>query len=172
MEDGVSFDQIKNLIEQMKEFPHLRTHFVSPWVPQYVFRGKGKQQKVVVVPCHGWIHVFMFPETKKLSVHHIQRSADVPVGLVCNLIQYAALTLMLAQVVGYEADELVYTISDAHIYKKQLQDVKDMIETESQPFPTVTLDSSITDIFQFRQNHFSVEDYHPQLERRRIWTPV
>lgn len=169
---GKTFDQITNLIEQMKELPHLRTHFVSPWIPQYTFRGKGKIQRVVVVPCHGWFHVELLPEVKELSIFHLQRSADVPVGLVCNLIEYAALTLMLAQIIGYRAKELVYTIIDAHIYEKQIPDVEEMLQTEPKPFPLVHLNPNITNIFQFRQNHFSVEDYHPQLERRQIWTPV
>ncbi len=170
--EGKPFDQITNLIEQMKELPHLRTHFVSPWVPQYTFRGKGKQQKVVVAPCHGWFDVELIPDKKEFSLFHLQRSADVPVGLVCNIIQYAALTLMLAQVTGYRAKELVYAIIDAHIYVKQVQDVKDMLQTEPQRFSTVELDQSVTDIFSFRPEHFTVKDYHPQLERRRIWTPV
>jgi thymidylate synthase len=166
------FDQISHLITQIKELPHLRTHFVSPWIPQYIGRGKGKQQKVVVAPCHGWIHVHIDTKKKKLSLHHFQRSADVPVGLVCNLIQYAALTMMLGQVTGYSPSELVYTISDAHIYKNQLKDVADILATNPQSFPTVLIDARVDDIFAFRQTHFTVLDYYPQLPRRKIWTPV
>ena len=55
--DGGVFNQFKHLVEQIIEEPQLRTHFVSPWIPQYIGRGKGKQQKVVVAPCHGWIHI-------------------------------------------------------------------------------------------------------------------
>lgn len=170
--EGDTFDQIKNLIEQMQELPNLRTHFVSPWIPQYIFRGNGKQQKVVVVPCHGWFHVFINTEAKEISLHHFQRSADVLVGLAFNLVQYAALTLMLAQIFDLKAKELVYTISDAHIYTKQIKDAHSILGTDPQKFPTVTLDPSVKNIFDFRHTHFSVTDYYPQLSRRRIWTPV
>lgn len=175
--DGTTFDQITHLVEQLKGMPHLRTHFVSPWIPQYIGRGtdaNGKQkiQKVVVAPCHGWIHVLAYPCTRQLSLHHFQRSGDVPVGVVGNLIQYAALTLMLAQVAGYEARELVYTISDAHIYAEQRQDVRDLLATRPAKLPTVKLDPDISNIFEFRPNHFKVEDYTPQLPPRTIWTPV
>jgi len=170
--EGQSFDQIAHLVQQIRELPHLRTHFVSPWIPQYALRGKGKTQKVVVAPCHGWIHVFVNPESKELSVHHFQRSADAPVGLPANLIQYGALTLMLAQVTEFTAKELVYTISDAHIYAGQKNDVEEMLETANERLPTVTLDSSIKNLFDFRPEHFQVSDYHPKLERRVIWTPV
>lgn len=170
--DGGTFNQINHLIEQIRELPQLRTHFVSPWIPQYVGRGEGKIQKVVVAPCHGWIHVAVFPNTGELSLHHYQRSADSPVGLVFNLIQYAALTLMLAQVTNYKAKELVYTISDAHIFLKQMEDVNDLLATEPQPFPTVIVNPNVKNIFDFRPEDFVVTEYHPQLPRRVTWTPV
>lgn len=167
------YDQISNVIEQIRERPHLRTHFISSFIPQYAIRGKEKQQKVVVVPCHGTIYIHINVLTKELSLHHYQRSADVPVGLVCNLVQYAALTLMFAQVTGYAAKELVYTISNAHIYQRQISDVYNLlIKTEPRILPTVTIDRSVKNIFQFRQHHFKVEDYLPQSPRKRISTPV
>jgi len=171
-EEGKPFDQIKHLVEQMNELPILRTHFVSPWIPQYIGRGKGKKQKVVVAPCHGWFHVFINTETNELSLHHQQRSADVPVGYPFNMIQYAALTLMLAQVTNRIAKEVVFTISDAHIYVKQMKDVLELLTTKPQPLPTVEIDPKIKDIFAFRPEHFKVTDYQPQLPRRVIWTPV
>lgn len=170
--EGKPFDQITNVIEQIQELPHLRTHFVSPWIPQYLYRGKGKQQKVVVVPCHGWFHIFAHPDTRYMDMHHVQRAGDVPVGVVANFIQYAALLMMIAQVTGYTARTLYYTISDAHIYEKQLPSVATLLNAEPQRLPTVHLDPDVTDIFAFRASHFSVADYHPQNERMEIWTPV
>jgi len=170
--EGKPFDQITHLIEQINEIPHLRTHIVSPWIPQYIGRGQGKQQKVVVVPCHGFFHVMINTYTNELSLLHFQRSADVPVGLVFNLIQYAALTLMIAQVTGYKVKEFVYITSDTHIFLSQMNDVNELLQTEPQPFPTVTVNPTIKDIFAFRPEHFEATDYKPQLPRRVIWTPV
>jgi thymidylate synthase len=169
---GTPFDQITNILEQIREFPHLRTHFVSPWIPQYIGRGKGKTQKVVVVPCHGWFHVLVYPETGCMDLHHFQRSGDIPVGVVANLIQYAALLMTIAQVTGYTPRRLHYTISDAHIYEGQFTDVARLLETEPQRLPTVTLDPTVNDLFAVRPSHFTVADYHPQRERMVIWTPV
>ncbi len=67
--DGNTYNQFKNIVEQIKEFPHLRTHFITPWVPQYTIRGTGKKQKVVVAPCHGWIHLRVLEN--KLTLHMI-----------------------------------------------------------------------------------------------------
>ena len=169
--EGKPFDQIAHLIKQIKELPHLRTHFLSPWIPQYIYRGEGMTQKVVVVPCHGWAHVLVYPETRELSLHHFQRSGDVPVGVAGNLMQYAALTLMIAQVTGYRPKELVYTISDAHIYEKQISKVDIMLSRIPRAFPTVTLDPGVRDIREFRQHQFHLWDYHPH-EGVYIWTPV
>ena len=170
--EGKSFDQITTLIEQIQELPHLRTLEVSPWIPQYIPRGKGRQQKVVVVPCHGWFHVHINTRTGEISLVHRQRSADAPVGLVFNFIQYAALLMMLAQVTGYKPKQVIYFVDDGHIYTKQMKDVDDLLATKPGKFPTVRVDPSVKNIFDFRAEHFTVEDYHPELPRRRIWTPV
>lgn len=170
--EGISFDQIQAILKQIKELPHLRTHFISPWAPQYIIRGQDITQKVVVVPCHGWLHILINTNTGELSLHHFQRSADVPVGLVANLIQYGALTYMLAQVTGYRVKELVYTLSDAHIFQRQLPEVEAMLDTKPQPLPRLTVDPAVKDLRQFRQEHFTVHDYFPQQERKIIPTPV
>ena len=170
--EGTPFDQLRHLIEQVKERPDARHHELSPWIPQYVLTGHEGGRRVVVPPCHGWVHVHVNSRTRTLTLTHRQRSADAPVGLVFNLIHYAALTLMIAQVTGYRANELVYWIDDAHIYLNQLEDVRVMLATEPQRLPTVTLDPAIADLFAFRPQHFALRDYYPRLPRRRIATPV
>ena len=170
--EGAPFDQVRHLIDQIKTRPDSRHHELSPWIPQYVLAGRNGTRRVVVPPCHGWVHVHVNSRTRDLTLTHRQRSADAPVGVVFNLIHYAALTLMIAQVTGYRAKELVYWIDDAHIYLNQLDDVREMLATEPQYFPTVALEPEITDIFAFRPHHFAVSDYAPRLPRRRIPTPV
>ena len=170
--EGNPFDQIKHLIEQITSLPHLRTHIVTPWIPQYIGRGKGKQQKVVVVPCHGWFHVVINTYTQELSLHHFQRSADAPVGLVFNLIQYAALTMMIAQVTNYTPKRLIYTTSDTHIFLGQMEAVEELLSTEPQRLPTVMMNPDVRDLFSFKPEDFSVTDYYPQTGRKVIWTPV
>ena len=162
--DGGSFDQFKHLIEQINELPELRTHFITPWIPQYIVRGKGKNQKVTLAPCHGWVHVRVI--NRKIHLHMFQRSGDVPIGVPSNMVQYAALTIMISQLTGYEADEFVHTISDAHIYEDQIEHLKPMLKRLPKPFPTVKLSSEgkkIKDIHDFRGHHFELSDYNPHL---------
>lgn len=170
--DGKPFDQITALLEQIEELPHLRTLEITPWIPQYIPRGRNRVQKVVVVPCHGWVHVHINTRTRQMILEHRQRSADTPVGLVFNLIQYAALLLMLSQVSGYEPKEVVYHITDAHIFQKQMGAVAELLATEPQKLPTVEVEPSVKNLFDFRPEHFKVTDYYPKLPRMQIWTPI
>ncbi len=175
--DGGTFDQIQNyLIEQIDELPYLRTHHVTTWIPQYNVRGEGKQRQVAVAPCHGDVYLTIDEQRRELWLTHVQRSADVPVGLVANLIQYGALALMLAQIHRLTARGLAYFIVNAHLYdgeeESQLPQVNEMLTTTPVPLPTVMLDPTVDNLFDFRAEHFTVEDYHPQLGRTRIWTPV
>lgn len=157
--EGPSHNQFKDIIEQIKEKPHLRTHFITPWVPQYIARGKGKTQKVVVCPCHGWIHLRVLDG--KLTLHMFQRSGDVPVGVPANMIQYAALLMAIAEVTGLEPYEYIHTISDAHIYVDQVSRVEEMLQREDRAFPTMTLKNKHKDIFKYRWMDYELSDYNP-----------
>lgn len=93
-----------------------------------------------------------------------QRSGDVPVGVPSNMVQYAALLLMLEQLTGFEAASYYHTISDAHIYEDQLETVRSLVEREPRRLPTVSLTEAgraITDIHDFRAEHFDLSDYDP-----------
>lgn len=165
--EGPTYNQFQNIVEQIKEFPHLRTHYITPWIPQYTIRGTGKQQKVVVAPCHGWIHLRVLDG--KLTLHMMQRSADVPVGVPANMVQYAALLLMIAQVTGLEPHEYIHSFSDAHIYVDQVEAVQTMLNREPRPLPTVTIkDPTKKDLFGFRYDDFELHDYHPHPGIRAI----
>lgn len=160
--EGEPYNQFKNIIEQIKELPHLKTHFITPWIPQYIIRGKGKTQKVVVCPCHGWVHLRVFDN--KLTLHMFQRSGDVPVGVPSNMVQYSALLLMIAQVTGLEAYEYVHSFSDAHIFVDQVPAVEEILKREPRPFPILKIKDSakhITDLFEFRYDDFELVDYTP-----------
>ena len=92
-----------------------------------------------------------------------QRSQDMLTANNWNVCQYAMLLMMVAQVSGLEAGELVHVIADCHIYDRHIPAVKAMLEKEGYPAPKVTLDKSVTDFYDFTKNSFQVEDYqfHP-----------
>lgn len=158
--DGKPFNQFAELIEEAKENPHLRTLMISPWIPQYIGRRKGQRQRVVVAPCHGWIHLDITPD-KKLTLHMFQRSADLPVGVPSNMVQYAALTMAIAHVLRVEPYEYVHSFSNAHIFVNQLEAVEKMLSREPRKLPKVSLVNPSDSIFDFRRENFALSEYDP-----------
>lgn len=160
--EGPGFDQFQHLVEQITELPDDRTHFVSPWIPQYQTRGHGKRPNTTIAPCHGWVHVRVL--NGRLHLHMFQRSGDVPVGVPANMVQYAALALMLEQLTGFAAATYYHTISDAHIYADQMDQARAMTQRQPRRLPTVHLNDggrAVTDIHGFRAEHFELSDYDP-----------
>ena len=88
-----------------------------------------------------------------------QRSQDMLTANGWNVMQYAALLWMMAQVSGLVPGELVHVIADCHIYDRHVPMIKKLLENEPYPAPRVTLDPSVTDFYAFTKNSFTVEDY-------------
>ncbi len=158
--EGKEVNQFKNVIAQIKRAPHLRTHFISPWIPQYCVSGENAQRKVVVAPCHGWIHIRVL--NNELHLHMFQRSGDVPIGVPSNIFQYSMLTLALAYVLDMKASHYYHSFSDAHFYYNQAEAIAEIIKRTPTRFPTVYLsEDTPKDLFQIKPEHFIIEDYHP-----------
>ncbi len=168
--DGGTFNQIIAVVDQIRRAPHLRTHRVTNWFPPEIIGPKGTR-KVVVAPCHGDIYINVDPARKELIVQHVQRSGDLPVGVVFNFIQYAAFGMMLSKILGYTFVELVWHFIDVHIYEIQYPHVEELLSRSPFRFPTVTLNESVNDLFDFRPKDFILTDYeaHPKMN---IPTPI
>jgi len=158
--DGGEMNQFAVLLDQARMNPLLRTLLVTDWIPYFIPRGKGYEQKVVVVPCHG-VAVHLRIINDKLTLLMFQRSADLIIGVPSNIAQYAALAMALGQVLGFPACEYVHCFSDAHIYVHHLDIVERLIEREPRPFPTMLMESEKNDLFAFRHEDFEITDYNP-----------
>jgi thymidylate synthase len=80
--------------------------------------------------------------------------------------------MMMAQVTGNQVGEYVYTISDAHIYERQYPYVERLLQNPIGPYPTMSINPDITNIFDFRPRDFLVKDYYPTGPAMDIPTPV
>ena len=164
--DGI-FDQLSVLIKQMRDTPTVRTNVLTTWYPPYALSEKGKQppRKVVVAPCHGnFVHFILFDEEKELEMTHTQRSADVPVGLALNLVEWAAVGMMVAHLLGYTFTKYTHFISEPHIYDIQYDSVKELLSRESRKLPSVYLkpDRVVENIWDFKPEDFKIgDDYNP-----------
>ncbi len=153
------FDQLPALIKKIKDLPLDRTALMSPWIPQANYRDAETKSRNTIAPCHGWIHALVF--NGKLHVIHNQRSGDTPIGVPSNMVQYAALALMIEHLTGYELVEYVHWIQYAHIYANQADAVDEMLTREPRPLPTLQLTEAgkrITDVHDFRAEHFELTD--------------
>lgn len=147
---GGHIDQLKNVIEEIKTRPDSKAMLVSAWNPAQI-------DEMRLPPCHTF---FQFNVTKgKLRCQLYQRSSDVFLGLPFNIAQYALLTMMVAQVTGTEARELIVSIGDAHLYKNHLEQAAEIIKRVPYKLPTVKLNKEVTDIDSFKIEDFKLEGY-------------
>jgi len=171
--DGDStFDQYKNMIAQIKDRPELRSHIISPFIPPKISRAPGRKQEALIVPCHGLQHYNVDVYNKEISLVHWQRSADVPVGLPFNMVHYAALLMMVGQVTGYKPKELVFQISNAHIYDQHYDKVDELLQRRPYAFPKLILDPTVENLEDFRVEHFKIQGYKAHSPMNMGGTPV
>jgi thymidylate synthase len=167
--DDPGFDQLPHLIKKLQDLPLDRTAVMSPWIPNANHREQGVKSRNTIAPCHGWIHALVLGD--KLHLIHNQRSGDTPIGVPSNMAQYTALGLMIEQLTGYELVEYVHWIQYAHIYANQLAAVDEMLTREPRRLPTLELNAAgrrVTDIHDFRAEHFELTDYDPHPSIRDI----
>lgn len=160
--DGTTINQFEQVLQQIRDYPQMRTHRITNWRPDYTARGP--KREVIVAPCHGELHFRVL--NGRLHMQMDQRSADMPIGVPSNMIQYAALLLMMCQVTGYYPGNYIHDFSDAHIYENQAEKVHELLQREARPFPILRLDPSVKNLFDFRIEHFTLEEYdpHPPLQ--------
>jgi thymidylate synthase len=150
--DGRSIDQITQLIEGLKKNPDSRRHLVCAWNPADV-------DHMALPPCHALFQFYV--ADGKLSCQLYQRSADIFLGVPFNIASYALLTLMIAQVCGFQPGEFVHTLGDAHLYLNHLEQARLQLAREPRPLPRMRLNPEVTDLFAFRFEDFTLEGYDP-----------
>jgi len=157
---GGTFNQIQAVIDQIRELPHLKTHTMTTLYPPGIFRGKGKVQQVVTVPCHGTI-INLLILGGKLNYETVWRSTDLAVGEAHDRIAHAALWLAFCHVLGYSPGIMSITYLNAHYYENQREAMEEIVSREPRPFPTVTLREPPDNIEKFRKWNFDITDYNP-----------
>ena len=96
---------------------------------------------------------------KKLNAILNQRSQDMLAANNWNVVQYAALTMMIAQVTGFEPGEFVHVIADCHIYDRHVPAIEEIIKNEPKPAPKFIIDPTVDDFYKFTRDSFKMENY-------------
>jgi len=150
--DGRHIDQISRVVDSLKNNPDSRRHIVSAW-------NVGEIENMTLPPCHVLFQFYV--ANGKLSCQLYQRSADVFLGVPFNIASYALLTMMMAQVCGYEPGEFVHTLGDTHIYLNHIEQVKLQLTREPRKLPRMVINPEVKSIFDFKYTDFKLEDYNP-----------
>ena len=151
------FDQVDRLIYDLKHNPYSRRMMTNMYVHEDL-------HEMNLYPC---AYGMTFNVTgDRLNAILNQRSQDVLAANNWNVVQYAALVYMIAQVTGFKPGELVHVIADAHIYDRHIPIVKELISRETYPAPKFTMNPDIKDFYQFTLDDFTNEDYQtgPQVK--------
>ncbi|MDB4635519.1 thymidylate synthase [Flavobacteriaceae bacterium] len=163
--NGEEIDQIKEVIQSIKENPNSRRMIVSAWNPSVLpdpktsFEANVANGKAALPPCHAFFQFYV--AEGKLSCQLYQRSADIFLGVPFNIASYALLTMMMAQVCGLEAGDFIHTFGDAHIYNNHMEQIELQLSRTPKDLPKMTLNPEIKDIFDFDFEDFTLENYDP-----------
>jgi thymidylate synthase len=150
--DGTHIDQITQVVNAIKKTPDSRRLIVSAWNVADVDQMK-------LPPCHAFFQFYV--ADGKLSCQLYQRSADIFLGVPFNIASYALLTMMVAQVCGLKLGDFVHTLGDAHIYSNHMEQVQEQLSRTPKTLPQMRLNHSVKDIFDFKFEDFSLENYDP-----------
>lgn len=154
-----TIDQLKWVINEIKEDPHCHNAIVNSWNPEYLYTMAEPEETSYFPICHNMYQINM--KDGKISLHLYQRSADIFLGVPFNIASYALLTLIIAQVTGYKPGEFIHTFGDVHIYSNHIEQVKEQLKRQPRPFPKVTIDRAVQDIDDFRPDNVVLENYNP-----------
>ena len=155
--DGGHIDQIKLIIDQIKNTPDSRRIIVSAWNVADV-------EHMALPPCHAFFQFYV--ANGKLSCQLYQRSADIFLGVPFNIASYALLTMMVAQVTGLEAGDFIHTLGDAHLYSNHMEQTELQLSREPLPLPIMKINPTVDSIFDFTFEDFELQNYeaHPHIK--------
>jgi thymidylate synthase len=152
--EGGYVDQISQLVLNLQSKPYSRRHLVSAWNVADI-------DQMALPPCHCLFQFYV--ANGRLSCQLYQRSADIFLGVPFNIASYSLLTMMLAQVTGYEPGEFVHTFGDAHLYLNHMDQVEKQLSRKPFPLPEMKINKNVRSIFDFGYDDFELINYryHP-----------
>lgn len=149
--DGHHIDQISRALDLLRTDPNSRRNIVSAW-------NVAELDNMALPPCH---LLFQFSVADgRLSCQLYQRSADMFLGVPFNIASYSLLTCMVAQQVGLEPGEFIWTGGDCHIYDNHREQVTEQLSRTPRPYPTLNLHQADS-IFDYTFDDISLTDYNP-----------
>ena len=150
--DGQHVDQIKQLLDMIRDNPDSRRLIVSAW-------NVAEVPKMALPPCHALFQFYV--ANGRLSCQLYQRSADVFLGVPFNIASYALLTMMVAQVTDLEPGDFIHTFGDVHLYSNHFEQAHLQLSRTPRALPTLKINPEVRDLFTFKYDDFELVDYDP-----------
>lgn len=150
--DGGHIDQITQVVNTIKKNPDSRRIIVSAW-------NVAEIENMALPPCHSLFQFYV--ADGKLSCQLYQRSADIFLGVPFNIASYALLTMMMAQVCDLQPGDFIHTFGDAHLYNNHIEQTNLQLSREPRPLPSMKINPNVKDIFEFKFEDFTLENYDP-----------
>ena len=150
--NGGTIDQIQNVLDMIRNHPDSRRMIVTAWNPAEV-------EQMALPPCHCLFQFYV--ADGRLSLQLYQRSADTFLGVPFNIASYALLLQMMVQVSGLKPGDFIHTTGDTHLYLNHLDQARLQLTRTPRPLPKMKLNPDVKNLFDFKYEDFSLEDYDP-----------
>lgn len=147
------FDQIKHLIDGIKNDPCSRRHILNAWNPLQI-------AEMALPPCHVMCQFYCDTSNKTLSCQMYQRSGDIGLGVPFNIASYSLLTYIIAHYTGYKPYEFIHVLGDAHIYSNHIDSLEEQITRKSLIPPLLKLINMPEDFENLTSENFELVNYN------------
>ncbi|MDY0346519.1 MAG: thymidylate synthase [Acholeplasma sp.] len=145
-------DQLKEVIQQIKNQPNSRRIILSAWNPKEL-------SEMALPPCHTFMQFYV--ANGELSLQLYQRSGDIFLGIPFNIASYSLFLMMVAQVTNLKPGTFVHTIGDAHIYSNHFEQIELQLTRTPRPLPSMRINPDVKDIESFKYEDFVLDNYDP-----------
>ena len=154
--DGGHIDQIRQLVDSLRNNPDSRRHIVNAWNVADI-------PNMALPPCHALFQFYV--ADGRLSCQLYQRSCDMFLGVPFNIASYSLLTLMMAQQAGLEPGEFVWTGGDCHVYDNHIDQVLEQLSRDPYPYPQIRIRKADS-LFDYEYDDFEIVNYryHPTIK--------
>jgi len=154
---GESIDQIKEVVDLLRNNPDSRRILVSAW-------NAAELSNMALPPCHTMFQFYV--ADGKLSCQLYQRSADTFLGVPFNIASYSLLTHMLAQQADLKVGDFIWTGGDCHLYLNHLEQAEEQLSRKPLDLPRLAIKRRPDSIFDYRFEDFEILNYefHPHIK--------
>ncbi|PIR47235.1 MAG: thymidylate synthase [Candidatus Vogelbacteria bacterium CG10_big_fil_rev_8_21_14_0_10_45_14] len=156
---GRTIDQLSWAIKEIVEDESCHNAIVNAWNPEYLYNMASEEDASRFPICHNMYQLNVIDG--RVSLHLYQRSADLFLGVPFNIASYSLLLHVVSKITGYAVGDFVHSFGDVHIYESHLEQVKEQLEREPTPLPTITISDDLKNIDDFALDKVKLKGYDP-----------